>query len=99
MQRLYFGGSFPKLDKNDPEGSMKGDFRALVLGDVKRMLYSPQDGSMEVPLSDSVSYVGPYYYYDGMLKAHTLLTQTIDGINLKNRVIDNYTTHYNHSYH
>lgn len=62
MRKLFFSGGFPLLDKSDPEGSMKEDYRALILGDVRRLLYMPEK-SREVPFSDKVSYVGPFYFY------------------------------------
>lgn len=62
MRKLYFGGGFPSLDINHPVESLKKDFRALILGDVWKLLHIPQENTTETPLSDNVSYVGPYFF-------------------------------------
>ena len=69
MRKLYFGGGFPPFDANHPEESMKDDFRALILGDVRKLLYIPQGSKTETPLSDKVSYVGPYFFYGEEISA------------------------------
>ena len=69
MKKLYFGGSFPDLDINHPEDSIKGDFRVQILGEVNRLLYLPENEDREILLSDHVSYVGPYYFYGESLQA------------------------------
>lgn len=81
MRKIYLGGGFPILDINDPESSMKNDFRTLVLGDVKKLLFSPQNESMEISLSDNVSYVGPYFYYDKEINARQVVSVENDMIN------------------
>ena len=74
MRKLYFGGGFPAFDVNQPEDSLKDDFRALVLGDVRKLLYLPQEFTTETPLSDKVSYVGPYYFYGEEISAKQVVT-------------------------
>ncbi len=72
MRKFYFGGGFPPLDKNHPEDSMKGDFRAQLLGDAKKLLYPPINKDMEIMeilLTDKSSYVGPYFFYGESLQA------------------------------
>lgn len=65
-RKLFFSGEFPLLDKNDPEGSLREDYRVLILGDVRRLLHLPEEDK-EIPLSDKVSYVGPFYFYGDTL--------------------------------
>lgn len=69
MRKIYFGGGFPSIDYNHLEESMKSDFRALILGDVKRLLYPPESKSLEIPISDNALYVGPYFFYGEALQA------------------------------
>ena len=69
MRKLYFGGGFPSLDMNQPEDSLKDDFRVLVLGDVRKLLYLPQECTTETPITDNGSYVGPYFFYGEEISA------------------------------
>lgn len=78
-RKLFFSGEFPLLDKNDPEGSLREDYRALILGDVRRLLYLPEK-SGEVQLSDKVSYVGPFYFYGDSLSSQQIVSVENDMI-------------------
>ena len=80
MRKLYFGGGFPAFDVNHPEDSLKDDFRALVLGDVRKLLYLPQECTTETPISDNVSYVGPYFFYGEEISAKQVVNVENDMI-------------------
>lgn len=73
VRKLFFSGEFPLLDENNPVDSLKKDYRALILGDVRRLLYMPEEGK-EIPLSDKVSYVGPFYFYGDTLCSRQIVS-------------------------
>lgn len=67
------------LDENNPIDSLKEDYRALILGDVRRLLHLPNEAN-EIPLSDKVSYVGPFYFYGDSLISRQIVSVENDMI-------------------
>lgn len=73
MNNLYCGGRF-HFDylREDYLRNAEDDFRAVILGDVTRLLHP----SKAVPLSAGLSYVGPFYFEsDGMIDREIVETE------------------------
>ncbi len=73
MEYLYCGGRFD-FDYLQAGYAQKAaeDYRAVLLGDVQKLL----NNGGNVPLSDGLAYVGPYYFEtDGMLDREIVETE------------------------
>ena len=64
MEKIYCGGVFHFDYRNeDYLQSAKDDYRAILLGDIQKMLFECKT----ISLSDHLAYVGPFYFEsDGM---------------------------------
>ena len=60
MKKVYLAGKFiksPEFARDIVQG-FRNDFRAILLGDAKKMIYADDD----VQINSKYSYVGPFWY-------------------------------------
>lgn len=64
-KRLYCGGNFEFLYKDFTPEKLESDYRTHILGDLNKILHQPS--CKYVPLSYSLDYIGPFYFYENDL--------------------------------
>jgi len=64
MKIIYFGGNFEFQYKDYSIDKLAKDYRAEILGDVNKLLHTPNNMSKTVGLGYDLFYCGPYYFYE-----------------------------------
>ena len=64
-KKLYCGGNFEFLYKDFTPDKLESDYRTRILGGVDQFLRRPS--CKYVPLSPSLDYIGPFYFYEDEL--------------------------------
>lgn len=64
MKIIYFGGNFEFQYKDYSIDKLAKDYRAKILGDVNKLLHTPNNMSKTVGLGYDLFYCGPYYFYE-----------------------------------
>ena len=64
MKIIYFGGNFEFQYKDYSIDKLAKDYRTEILGDVNKLLHTPNNMSKTVGLGHDIFYCGPYYFYE-----------------------------------
>lgn len=78
IKKIYFGGRFSFQYKDYTKEKLAMDYRSIILGDVNKILHSPNTNEKLTKISENVFYTGPYYFYEEGTTAKDIVKNEIE---------------------